>query len=149
MNPARSSDSVVVSIQDDVEEIKTVLTSMEVSLDTIKRQAGVTTSSDSIKETILKDNDEYELEQTSDYSYKEEIRKAMNESLDEIEEEINIGVKEKIKLRFVEGVESATRGAKAGVEFAKAIPVIGSSVVAHALGAGIGAIGGFFAGIFG
>lgn len=79
MNPARSSDSVVVSIQDDVEEIKTVLTSMEVSLDTIKRQAGVTTSSDSIKETILKDNDEYELEQTSDYSYKEEIRKAMNE----------------------------------------------------------------------
>lgn len=149
LSPARPSDQIVVTIQDEVEEIKTVLTSMEDSLDTIKKQASVVNSSKSFKESILKDDNEYELKHTSDNLYKKEIRKAMEESIDEIEEEINIGVKEKIKLRFIEGVESATKGAIAGVELAKVIPVIGNSVVAHAFGAGIGAIGGFFAGVFG
>ena len=73
----------------------------------------------------------------------------MEESLDEVEKEINMGVRERIKLRFVEGVESAAKGIEAGVKLAKAIPVIGDSVITHAVGAGLGAIGGFFAGIFG
>ena len=137
------------SLKKDVKEIKTVLTSVESDLSTIKKESHTTSSPEpSPKASALKD-DEYEIEKTADISYKEDIRKSMKESLEEVEKEINIGVKERIRLKFVEGVESAAKGIEAGVKFAKAIPVIGNSVITHTFGAGIGAIGGFFAGIFG
>lgn len=157
-NSAKTLDPVIVSVQGDVKEIKTALASMESGLNEIKKQTSVASSSESAitqsnVEIITANNssndDEYEVKQTSDNSYKEDIRKSMEESLDEAEKEINKGVKEKIKLRFVEGLQSAVKGAEAGVELAKAIPVIGDSVITHAIGAGIGAIGGFFAGVFG
>lgn len=137
------------SLKKDVKEIKTVLTSVESDLSTIKKESHATSSPESSPRAFTLKDDEYEIEKKADISYKEDIRKSMKESLEEVEKEINIGVKERIRLKFVEGVESAAKGIEAGVKLAKAIPVIGNSVITHAFGAGIGAIGGFFAGIFG
>lgn len=144
-------NSAFESLKSDVNEIKTSLISVESELISIKNESHITSSLDSSpRASSLKDDeDEYEIEKTDKISYIEEIRKSMEESLEEVEKEINLGVKERIKLRFVEGVESAAKGIEAGVKLAKTIPVIGNSVITQAFGAGIGAIGGFFAGIFG
>lgn len=142
-------NSAFESLKSDVKEMKAVLTNVESDLSTIKKETHTVSSPESVPRVSTFKDDEYEIERAAGIPYKEDIRKSMEESLDEVEKEINMGVRERIKLRFVEGVESAAKGIEAGVKLAKAIPVIGDSVITHAVGAGLGAIGGFFAGIFG
>lgn len=136
-------------MQDNVEKIKTKLKDIGSDIDEIKKQTSAPSSIMTVFINDENEDDEYELKQISDYSYKEDIQKCMEESINKVEKELNIGVKEKIKLKFVDGLESAAKGADAGVKLAKSIPVIGNSVITLVLGAGIGAIGGFFSGVFG
>ncbi len=141
-------------IYEEVTHIKSHMRGIERELETIHTDIKLKTETapSAVQEEMDDDTEsEYELIKTDETQYEEEFQASMEEAFEAASTEINKGSTEKIKLSFVDTLDSMKNGVKVGAdlgkELGKRIPFIGVTL-GSAVGAIVGGVGGFLTSVF-